>query len=187
MAKPLRIGFDFDGVIAYNPARIVRAPVSYFKKKIFKVHKLSFFYPKNSFERWVWTILHDSSLFPAYGVDLLKEMTSSSKIEAHLITARYSFLDKSLYKWLHRYGLTPYFKSITLNSENEQPHLYKQKTIERLKLDYFVEDNLDIVKHLDKTVNAKVYWIYNILDRNYPHPRKHPNVNRVLLEILKKK
>ena len=73
MKKPIKVGFDFDGVIAYNPARLVRAPISLFKRNILGVKKLSFFYPKTSVEKLMWKLVHNSSVFPGTGIELFKK------------------------------------------------------------------------------------------------------------------
>jgi hypothetical protein len=65
MKSKIHIGFDFDGVIAYNPARIIRAPVSLFKRKVLHDSRLHFIYPKHAWQRFIWKLLHESSLYPA--------------------------------------------------------------------------------------------------------------------------
>ena len=139
-----------------------------------------------------WEILHESSIFPAKGVDLLKKLVNDEKIEAHLVTARYSFLDDHLYNWLDKYNLRTIFKTITLNNEDEQPHLFKEKIIKKYKLDIFIEDNFDIVKYLAqnsklKTQNStlRIFWIYNILDRWNNFPNKFPYLEKALEEITR--
>ena len=72
--KIVKIGLDFDGVVAYNPFRIIRAPVKWFKRKFLRIEKTSFFVPKYWWHRWLWVIVHKSSLFPAIGVERLKEL-----------------------------------------------------------------------------------------------------------------
>jgi hypothetical protein len=57
-----------------------------------------------------------------------------------------------------------YFKSTFYNQDNLQPHVFKEKMINKLQLDYFFEDNWDIVKHLNKKTKAKIFWISNPLD-----------------------
>jgi len=181
--KPIQVGIDFDGVVAYNPFRIARAPVTYVKKKIFGERKTHFYIPKTGLERFVWTILHESSVFPAIGTDLLKQMVARKQIEAHLVTARYSFLQKNLYTWLQRNNLESIFSSITINENDEQPHLYKQRIIQEKKFDYFIEDNLDIVTHVAPVSKTKVLWIYNILDRRNPYTLKYPYLKKALEQI----
>jgi len=197
MSKLIRIGFDFDGVIAYNPFRIVRAPVSYIKRNVIGKKKLSFYYPKSPIQKYIWTMLHNSSVIPAKGIGLFKDLVEKKHIEAHLITGRYSFLDNHLETWLAKYGLKSYFKTINLNKKDEQPHQFKHRMIRHYNLDYFIEDNLDIVEYLSSQFNSaatghkskdrtKIYWIYNILDMNHPHALKHPYLGKVLEEIVEK-
>lgn len=183
--KKLKVGFDFDGVIAYNPFRIIRFPVSYFKRNVLGMKKLSFIYPKYRWQQMIWTILHESSVFPAKGVEMMKDLIREEKIEAHLITARYSFLDGHLYKWLDRHKLKKFFKTINLNKNNEQPHLFKEKLIKHHNLDIFIEDNLDIVKHLHGKGKTNIYWIYNLFDRNIEHPYKYPYLEKAIQDIIK--
>lgn len=197
MKKPVRVGFDFDGVIAYNPARLVRAPISLFKRNVLGIKKLSFFYPKTAVEKLMWKLVHNSSVFPGNGIELFKKTVSDNKIEAHLITARYGYLDTHLNNWLKKYGIEKYFTSIHINRENKQPHLFKEETISKLKLNYFVEDNWDIVEYLSQRTNnkeqaiekkkksVKIFWIYNIIDTWLtPYEHKFPNVGKAVERII---
>lgn len=178
--RPLKIGVDFDGVLAYNPFRLIRAPVTYIKRNVFKNKKTEFYIPKNDLERIAWKVIHESSIFPAQGVGRLRRMVSDGDIEAHLVTARYSFLRDNLYHWLDHHHLTELFTTITVNEQNEQPHLYKARVINEQQFDYFIEDNLDVVDHLIKNTQTNVLWIYNILDRRHTYPMKFPYLGRAL-------
>jgi hypothetical protein len=200
--KVIRIGFDFDGVVAYNPFRVIRVIVSFAKSKIFGVKKLKFWYPTYCWQKWYWIVVHESSAYPAKGTDLLKKKVNAGEIEAHLITGRYSFLDHSLNRWLRRFKLNKVFKCINLNSDDEQPHVFKERRIKELKLDYYIEDNWDIVHYLDQKSKipptprlrraskdqksgTKIFWIYNILDRGVEYPYKFPYLEKAIHEINK--
>jgi len=193
MTRKIKVGLDFDGVVAYNPFRIIRPIVAFVKSKIFGANKLVFWYPKARWQQIYWAILHESSIFPAKGIDLLKDLVDKGYIEAHLVTARYSFLDNHLYRWIDRYKLRKYFKTINLNKNDEQPHIFKEKMIEKYELDFFIEDNLDIVRYLSHKARlrqgfggqAKIYWIYNILDHFINYPHKFPYLGKALEEIEK--
>jgi uncharacterized HAD superfamily protein len=182
-SKLITVGVDFDGVLVYNPLRVIRAPVTFIKKKVFKNKRTHFYIPKNDFEKFAWTIFHESSIFPALGVDLLRERVEAGEIEAHLVTARYSFLQKNLYAWLDAHNLRKTFKTITINEKNEQPHLYKERIIKEHGFDYFIEDNFDIVEHTAAKTNSKILWIYNILDRSYKYSYKYPYLEKALKSI----
>lgn len=184
MKRKLHVGFDFDGVIAYNPFRTIRAPVSYIKRNIFGETKLKFYYPQKKWQQIFWRILHDSSVFPAKGIDLLSKMVKEDMIEAHLITGRYNFLDDHLDKWLRKNKIKGLFQTININKNNDQPHLFKEKTIMKYKLNMFIEDNWDIVNYLTGKKHAQIYWIYNIFDRGIDYKNKFPYLEKALVSIL---
>jgi uncharacterized HAD superfamily protein len=178
--KIIRIGLDFDGVVAYNPFRIIRAPITYFKRRILGIRKLQFYIPKSAPERFVWTVVHESSMFPAFGCTKLKELSHRDDLEFHLITARFHFLQKSVDRWLSRYGLAEVFSGVHLNKYDKQPHEHKLEIIRTLKLDYYVEDNWDIISYLTGKTETEIFWIYNITDRGYPYPKKFPYLKKAL-------
>jgi hypothetical protein len=178
-----KIGVDFDGVVAYNPFRIIRWPISWWKRKIFKSNKISFFVPGNPAERFIWEIVHKSSIFPARGATLLSQMAIDKGIKFYLITGRFGFLKKDVYGWIKKYRMEKSFESICINENFEQPHEFKLRKIKELNLDYYIEDNLDIVKYLDKKTKTKIFWIYNILDKKYPFSNKFPYLEAALKNI----
>ncbi len=187
MKKKIKIGLDFDGVVAYNPFRVIRYPITYFKRNILGIKKLSFWFPQKKWQQIFWIILHESSVFPARGIDLFKEMVERGKIEAHLISARYSFLDDNLQKWLRRHNLYKYFESMNINKDNEQPHLFKEKIVEKLGVEYYIEDNWDIVNYLSQKSKVKsqksgtkIFWIYNVMDRRISYKYRFPYLEKAL-------
>lgn len=185
--RPLRVGFDLDGVILYNPARVVRPLVALIKKNLLKKKKLKFYVPQSKHERLLWRVFHWSSLFISPGFREIEEMVRRGEIEAYLVTARYSFLEKDFNHWLERSGAKKFFKAWYHNEHDNQPHLYKEDKVRSLNLDVFVEDNLDIVKHLHKTFpDRHVIWIYNVLDRNVDYPHRSPHLKDAI-EVIKKK
>ncbi|MFZ5534775.1 MAG: hypothetical protein ACOY3M_01320 [Patescibacteria group bacterium] len=188
MQKPIRVGFDFDGVIAYNPARLARLPIAIVKRYLFGEKKITFFVPKTPIQKTLWAVAHESSLFPSRGAWLLKKLTKEGVIEAHLVTSRFSFLEPNLRQFLKRWDLEDCFTSITLNTEELQAHEYKEQVIRRKKFDYFIEDNWDIVSHLHRSnLKTNIHWIYNLLDRHVVYTRKHPYLEHALQAILKER
>ncbi len=185
MNRPLRVGFDLDGVLLYNPARIARFPIAIFKRLFLRKRRIKFYYPKRPWEKGLWRVFHWSSLFVAPGFDEIKRLVEKGKIEAYLVTARYSFLENDLKWWLKRMKIDHTFAGIHHNKKDEQPHLFKERMIKDLDLDVFVEDNFDIVKHLTQKTKAKIFWIYNILDRMIEHPHKFPTLKKTIERIVK--
>lgn len=186
--KKIRVGFDFDGVIMYNPLRVIRPLMSYLKiKKVVKRKELVFFHPKTNWQKVLWLIAHQSSLFPGKGIGLLTELIQEGKIEPVLITGRSSFLFSDMLFKLKVFGLAGLFKQIHVSKNNEQPHLFKEKLLKELRLDYFVEDNWDIVNYLrNSQTRVPVFWIANWADRKIQAAEKHYNLEAALKQIIRK-
>ena len=179
----LSIGFDLDGVLLYNPARIVRPIISFIKNIFIKKKGLSFYSPHTFWEKQLWRLFHKSSIFIAPGLDDIKKLIRTKKIKAYIITARYSYLKNDLKKWLKKMKINQSFSGIYYNQKDEQPHLFKEKMIRKLKLDLYIEDNWDIVKYLESKVKSqklKVFWIFNLLDRNINYKYKFPSLKNVI-------
>jgi len=179
-SSPLRVGFDLDGVLLYNPARIVRPFVSFIKRIFLHKKKLRFYYPKTNHEKLFWRLVHKSSIYNAPGISEITKLVETGKIEAYLVTARYNFLGSNVEKWVKQNKLEKTFKGVFYNSKDEQPHEFKERMIKKLSLNMYVEDNFDIVNHLTKTTPAEILWIYNILDRKTVFPRKFPHLKDVV-------
>ncbi|MFA6513609.1 MAG: hypothetical protein WCT34_05485, partial [Patescibacteria group bacterium] len=184
-----RVGFDLDGVLLYNPARIARPIVSFIKRSFFKKKDLKFYSPHTYWQKQLWRLFHKSSIFIAPGLDEIKKLIREKKIKAYIVTARYSYLKNDLEKWLINMKIDKYFSGIFYNQKDEQPHIFKKRVIEKLNLDIFVEDNWDIVNYLNlknsqlsrkRSPKIKIFWIYNIFDRNQDFLNKFPNLKSVV-------
>lgn len=184
----LKVGFDLDGVLLYNPARIARPTISFIKRLFIRTKKLSFYLPTTYWEKQLWRLFHNSSIFIAPGLDEIRLMIKQKKIKAYIITARYSYLKNDLEKWLEKMKIKQSFSGIYYNKNDEQPHLFKEKMINKLNIDVFVEDNWDIVKHINqrskiKDQKVRVLWIYNMFDRNILYKYKFPSLKKVIENI----
>jgi len=175
----LRIGFDFDGVLAYSPTRLLRAPISFIKRKLLKKKGLSFFVPKHGWQMGIWAAIFGPSVFPEKGTYLIPEFTQNN--ELYLITGRFDFLETSMKTWLAKQKLISCFKNIFINRDRLQPHEFKKLLINELNLDYFIEDNWDAVEYLSKNCPmTKILWIYNVVDMNIKYSYKFPHLERAL-------
>lgn len=185
--KPLKIGFDLDGVILYNPMRIFRPFASFLRPYIFHRKNRKFYFPKTRLEKFIWRLLHHSSLWIAPGVEDILNLSKKGKIEAYIITARYSFLKDDFTNWIKKIDPYQYLNASIYNKNDEQPHLFKEKIIDKLNLDVFVEDNWGIVNYLSKKKpeKTKIYWIYNLFDKNISYIYKKPNLKEVFKALKK--
>lgn len=138
----MKIGFDLDGVLVDGPPLAPSLLLEYLYKGI-RQKKLHYRIPKTRIEILIRYISHYPIFRPPISANITKlvEMTNSGEHELYLVTSRYSFLKDQTTRLLKLYGLDHLFKQIYLNLENEQPHLFKLKTLERLKLDIFYDDD----------------------------------------------
>ena len=184
--KPLKVGFDLDGVILYNPVRIVRPIFAFARKMLIKKKKTVFYIPKSPLEKFFWLLVHKSSLFVAPGVKDLQELIEQGKVEAYIITGRYDSLKTDFEKWMERIEAEKYFKAYIHNSQEEQPFKFKRRMIAKYKLDIFVEDNWDIIQLLNNEGGkTKILWICNVLDQTVTYKYKFPNL-RSVIKFLKR-
>jgi hypothetical protein len=184
MKKTLKIGFDLDGVILYNPIRFVRPIAKLFKplkSLILKQTKESFYFPKSKVERFLFRILHKTSFMPDLALKDIKKLVKEKKIKAYIITGRYSFLTKDYKTWLIKIKADTIFDKCYQNKYDLQPNEFKEKMINKLNLDIYVEDNWDIVEKLKiKNKKLKIFWISNLFDRNIPYRYKFNNLKEAL-------
>jgi len=182
----LKIGFDLDGVLLYNPARIARPIIVFFKKILLKKEVDKFHYPQTKIQKLIWLMLHKVVFGPALGYDELKKLIKSKKIKAYIITGRNESLKDDYNRWMKKLDAKKYFSGCFFNDKNEQPYLFKERMINKLKLDLYVEDNLDITSYLKSRIKdqeSKIFWIYNIFDRNNLYLSKFPDLESVVKKI----
>lgn len=182
--KKIRVGFDFDGVIFYNSARNLRAYIYFVKRYLLGIKKTKFYLPKNPLVQKIAFQLHKSSHRPNTGFEDFLKLIKNPKYEVYIITARMSFMKDDIHDLLQDYDLSG-IKQIIQNHQDQQPHLYKLKLIKQLKLDYFVEDNWDIVKYLSTHSKTKIIWIDNLVDSLFiKYTPKARNLKKALKYLL---
>lgn len=184
--KVVKIGFDLDGVLLYNPVRIFRFFITDFYKKIKnkilkKNEEITFYIPQKSLEKFIWLILHKTSFMINPGYENIIKLTENKNVKLYLITGRFSFLKKDLDAWLKKIRAKKIFKEIYYNKNDEQPHQFKIKMIKKLNLDFYVEDNWDIVKKLIFCKKTKILWLTNIIDNKINYPLKFKNLKEIYL------
>jgi uncharacterized HAD superfamily protein len=175
MKKTLKVGFDLDGVILKNPLRnfrIFAKKLKVIKPYLFHQKKEPFYIPQTKIERFLWRMLHWSSYRIDESFPQIEKLIKEKRIEAYIITARFSFLKDDFESWIKKINRKKIFTGVYINKNNLQPDAFKIKMINRLNLDFFVEDNFDIVERLNRKAKAKIIWLSNFIDRAVPYPLK---------------
>ncbi len=193
MTKRLKVGFDLDGVLLYNPARIIRPLISTLKQNEIGIHRkeLEFYVPQKRWEEIMWELFHKSSIFLAPGFKQIEQMKDEGLIEPYLVTGRYAHLQSDFEHWKNKMKADQIFKQTVMNSQDEQPHLFKERMLRQFELDVFIEDNWDIVNYLDQTFNKnrdqeekQIYWVSNFIDaKKIDYRHKFSNLKQVLTRL----
>lgn len=182
--SPLRVGFDLDGVLLYNPLRIARPLITAYKRFTAPKKEKVFHIPHGVIEKTIWKLAHAFSLFTPSGFERIEPLVKSGVIEAYLVTARYDFLKPELDSFVASHHGERFFTKIIMNGKNEQPHTYKERVIRELGLDLYIEDNWNIVEHLAaRQLPTQIWWMYNLADRSIPYPHKFAHFSEVMKSI----
>lgn len=159
----MNIGFDFDRVLVDYPPFIPPRVIDWFYRNHNR-DKLSYSIPRSPFTKLIRRLTHFSFLRPNIKENVCFVQRFSNYYYPHylyLISSRYQFLEKITLKLLQKYNLTAPFQAICLNIEDEQPHLFKAKIIKKIKIDLYVDDDLELLQYLHQTCpNTKLFW-YN--------------------------
>jgi len=145
----MNVGFDLDQVFINHPQFIPYKIVDWLHRGP-QHNGPTYRFPRTKFEQSLRKFSHSRLFRPqiSQNVAFLKELTTSKSPKLHLITSRYSFLEKKTQKLLKKYELVHLFTSVNLNLQNEQPHLFKERIINELELDLFIDDDLKLLKYL---------------------------------------
>lgn len=166
----MQIGFDLDGIFVNTPPLVPIQIIDWLYKKHCQ-KSLSYSIPKLPISKLIRQTTHISPLRPPIkkNIKILSQILLNPNLKLYLISGRYKFLEKLTFKLLHKYNLITPFSKIYLNIDDEQPHLFKEKILKKLDLDLFVDDDLDLLKYLQKSgIKTKLIW-YNKNHQNNSH------------------
>ena len=184
---PIRVGFDFDGVLFYNPVRLLRPLFDAIRTHILHVPRTTFYVSKSPASHLIMRVVHATSFMPNVGMREFQVMLHDPRFDVKVITARQKFLAGDLFFLLRLYGINIDPAIIHYNDRDEQAHLFKKRMVQELHLDYYVEDNWDIVEYLAHHTKACIVWIYNRVDKHFiKYSPGAPNVRDAIALIEKR-
>jgi len=161
MQNKTKVGFDLDGVVIDKPYFV---PVFLMDLLVRgrKDQKLVYRYPNTAVERIIRILSHHPLLRCPIekNITLIKELYKSRKYKLYVVSSRYSFLQKRTKEWFEYYKMRKFFERIYINTENEQPHLYKEKMINKLMLKVFIDDDKPLLNYLKgKVKNVDLIYV----------------------------
>ena len=163
--KIIRIGFDLDGVIIDKPPFMPKTLIEWLVKS-HKTKRLSYRYPESKYERKLRYYSHHPIFRPpiAENIKLIK-LVAKKNVEIFIITSRYDFLETRTNEWFDFYKLNGLFSNRYLNLKNKQPYNFKIKTIKKLGLEIFVDDDKDLVEYMSSRVKKTKIISVNEIDK----------------------
>lgn len=177
-----KIAFDLDGIIIDKPPLVPKKFIEWLFRGG-KPNSLHYRIPTSKLEILIRKISHFYLFRPPIrkNIAFIKNLYQSGKYEIYIISGRYSFLEKETKKWLVKRRLTNTFKKIFLNIQNEQPHLFKEKILRKLKPEFFVDDDMLLSDYLFQKNICQIFFY----SRHKEKAQKATTIN-ILSEITSK-
>ena len=155
----MNIGFDLDKVFIDYPPLV---PDIIFDKLYKRKDNGILLYRIPGYpEQLLRKATHFPFLRPAIkkNLEFLKNISKKDN-KLYLISSRYKFLEGTTMQLVKRYGLDKIFDGMYFNFVNEQPHLFKDKVINQLHLDLYIDDDLSLLRHVAKNnEKTKFFWL----------------------------
>ncbi|HZE87163.1 MAG TPA: hypothetical protein VE090_03045 [Methylomirabilota bacterium] len=158
----MNIGFDFDKIfIDYPPFFPSKLIDKMYKQKdngilLYRIPT----YPEQLFRK----ATHLPFLRPPIKENLafLKSI-SKKENKLYLISSRYKFLEKETNRLIQKYQLDTIFDHMYFNFGNKQPHLFKDEVLKQLRLDFYIDDDLSLLRHVAKgNPKTKFFWLNQV-------------------------
>jgi len=159
--KKIKVGFDLDGVVINKPLFVPQFVIDLLVRGK-KDHQLSYRYPSTNFEKEIRILSHNPIFRPPIkeNIKLIQKLFKSNKYELYVVSSRYSFLENRTKEWFRFYENGKFFRKIYINTKNEQPHIYKEKMIKKLRLDIFIDDDAHLVNYLKENLaGVKIFHV----------------------------
>lgn len=162
----MNIGFDLDNVFINTPPFIPSTVIEklYIKRDHGKLLYRIPSYPEQLFRR----ATHLPFLRPGitHNLEVLNNLPKKEN-KLYLISSRFKFLEKQTKAVIKKYKLNTIFDQMYFNFENEQPHEFKNKILQQLSLDIYIDDDLSLLRYVAKhNPKTQFFWLSNHAPKN---------------------
>lgn len=157
----MRIGFDLDGIFVDKPPFIPKSVIELLYRG--RDHTLTYRIPSKP-EQFIRRVSHMAMFRPPIrqNIQFMKRQ-KHLKHTYFLISGRFGFLQKETKTILRAHAIHEMFSQVILNTDNEQPHLFKNIMIKKWNIDRFVDDDLPLLKFLaQKNPQTVFFWLHGM-------------------------
>lgn len=156
----MNIGFDLDRIFINTPPIIPKKIIEWLYKG--RDNGLLEYRIPSKLEQIIRIISHHPLLRQpiSENIEFMKKLVKENNHAYYLISSRFGFLKKTTEKLVRKHGIGKMFRSLHFNYANEQPHLFKCKLIQKLKIDQYIDDDLSLLNFLaGKNPKTKFFWL----------------------------
>lgn len=157
----MNIGFDLDKIFIDYPPFVPAALIDRLYKQ--RVNGALYYRIPSQPEQWFRVLTHHPILRPpiSKNIEFVRKKASKNSDSYYLISSRFGFLRKRTNEIVKKYNFNKIFDGMFFNFANEQPHIFKKKSVEKLKLDYYVDDDLPLLCFLAKDIPKTMFFWFN--------------------------
>lgn len=159
--QTMNIGFDLDKIFIDYPPFVPDWLIDKLYKKGAN-GELSYRMPSKA-EQILRLVSHYSIFRPPIkeNIEIIKKLYRNNN-KHYLISSRFNFLKNKTEVLIKKHQLDKFFDGLFFNFKNEQPHLFKNNVIKKLKIGLYVDDDLQLLQYLSaKNSKVKFFWLNN--------------------------
>lgn len=156
----MNLGFDFDKIFIDYPPFIPSVLIDkLYKKK--NSNKVTYRIPSKP-EQLFRIATHHPYLRPIIteNITFIKALRKKNHHKHYLISSRFGFLKNRTENLIKNHQLNLLFDELFFNFENKQPHIFKDKIIKKIRINRYVDDDLDLLEYLlEKNKQTLFFWL----------------------------
>ncbi len=142
----MNLGFDFDKILINYPPFIPHGLIDRLYKQ--KKNGILLYRIPSRPEQLLRLITHQPIFRPPIIENILfvKKISKQRQYRCYLLSSRFSFLKNVTDKLIKQHQFHKIFDGLYFNFKNNQPHLFKNESIKKLKIDRYVDDDLPLLE-----------------------------------------
>ena len=156
----MNLGFDLDKIFIDYPPFIPAKLIDRLYKQ--KSNSILLYRIPSRYEQIIRILTHHPILRPPIidNIQFVKNLAKNGKHKCYLISSRFSFLKERTSIIVKKYEFDKIFDAMLFNFKNQQPHIFKNESIKKLKIDRYVDDDLPLLKFVtSNNPKTKFFWL----------------------------
>jgi len=179
----MNIGFDLDKIFIDYPPLIPDALINRLYKQ--KSNGVLLYRIPSKGEQILRIVSHYPLFRPPIisNIQFVKGLAKSKKHKYYLISSRFSFLKYQTESIVKEHNFDKIFDAMFFNFKDQQPHIFKDHVVKKMKITFYVDDDLPLLEYLaDKNPKVKFFWLNKKEQKNLA---KNLSVIKDLQEMFK--